>query len=249
MKFPLSQIQREIKKALIESEGVVNRSDFFLTDIDTGEELQLCMTPEKISVKTTANFRSWNVINIGEIKLPRGEKLTQISWNGILPGTEIMWHENLINLAAWENPHEVIKVFNRWRERGAKLKLLITQTPINLEVFIKNFDYSAQKAFGHYKYDIDLIAAKDLQVKTVAEADADRQTAQDNNQIALNERAAAKARNTGVRVQKLNDIYIAAQVLLGNASWENIQKILERNGISITDIDPGRDPNDPLIIH
>ena len=52
--------------------------------------------------------------------------------------------------AAWDRPDELIKIIQRWRERGTKLKLLITQTPVNLDVYIKNFGFTAKGGMGDY---------------------------------------------------------------------------------------------------
>ena len=35
---------------------------------------------------TIMTFRSFNAIEKGEVKIPKGEELAGVSWNGILPG-------------------------------------------------------------------------------------------------------------------------------------------------------------------
>ncbi|MBR1645789.1 MAG: hypothetical protein IJ685_03315 [Selenomonadaceae bacterium] len=111
--------------------------------------LKFCMPPEEIRVRSSASFRSYNVIEAGEIKLPKGEQLTDISWRGTLPGAGMLMYP-FVKHAAWDRPDELIKIIQRWRERGTKLKLLITQTPVNLDVYIKNFGFTAKGGMGDY---------------------------------------------------------------------------------------------------
>ena len=225
----VSEIVRNIKLGLVDSEGRTSISEFQFTDED-GEQLKLCMTPEEIRVKSNASFRSYNVVELGEIKIPKGEQLTNISWRGILPGAGMLlypfiFHEN------WDRPLDLIKTFQRWREKGKRLKLLITQTPINLDVYIKSFDYTAKGGAGDYRYDIDLIAAKPLKVRTVTESDAQR--AQNNNSFDLLTRAAMK-RKVGMYIGTLNTIWTVAQILRGNGGdW---QSLLSQNGINSPDL-------------
>ena len=221
MGLELSGLVSTVKKTLVEMEGKVTRSDFYLTNIETDESVQLCMPPEKVQARTAASFRSYNIVERGEVKLPKGEALAQVSWDGILPGARILLY-SFVRHAAWEQPREIIKVFERWREDGAKLKLLITQTPINLDVFIKGFTYTAEGGQGNYRYSIDLIAAKDLQILTVAEADAQRERLQQERENALKNRARAKSK-LGARISKINGLWAIAKILTGKGgSWQEI---------------------------
>lgn len=213
-KFSMSNMVRMLKKSLIEAEGAVTKSDFYLTNIETDEKVTLCMIPEEVRVRTESNFRSFNIVERGEVKFPKGENLMQISWQGILPGARILYYP-FVTHKEWEQPKEIIKVFQRWRDENAKLKLLITQTPINMDVYIRSFDYTMSGGQGHYKYSIELIAAKELKVMTVAEADAAKDQAKKDSDEALKQRAANKSK-LGQQIEKINSLWEVAKVLTGN---------------------------------
>lgn len=234
MALKLSGLVGSIKKAVVGLEGRVTKSHFYLTNTESGEMIQLCMPPEEFKVKTSANFRSYNVIEKGEVKIPKGERLTELSWSGILPGANILLY-NFVFHAAWQSPRELVKELERWREKGEKIRVLITQTPVNLDVYIKNFDTSYSGGQGNIKYELDLIAAKEMQVLTVEEADARKQQQQLQEQQELQRRATNKAR-TGCLINQINNIWDATQILRGNGGdW---QEIAERNGLG------GKDPTD-----
>lgn len=230
MALAVSEFVAAVRKSLIDFEGRVTRSEIYLTNVETSEEVHLCFTPEKIKVQSDVNFRTYNIVERGEISLPKGEKLDRISWSSILPGAQIMLY-NFVTRSAWENPHEIIKVFKRWRTDGAKIKLLVTQTPLNLEVYLKSFDYEASGGMGDYKYSIDFIAAKDLKFETVEEADARREREKQEAQNALNERTRNKS-PVPAWLDKVDDIWSAIKILTGKGTLKDIERVLAAAGYS-----------------
>ena len=59
--------------------------DIYFTEIETGARIALSMLPEKAKQKGSANFQTYDIINIGEVKIPKGTNLLTFSWNGTLP--------------------------------------------------------------------------------------------------------------------------------------------------------------------
>lgn len=229
MALELAGLARAAKLALIDSVGVMSRAEFYLTNLETSEELQLCMTPESIRVRTGASFRSYSIVERGEVKLPKGEKLTEISWSGIFPHAGILLYPGITH-SAWQDPQEIVKDLERWKESGDKIHLLVTQTPINLEMYLKDFSWLIEK-LGDYKYEISLVAAKDLQVLTIAEADARR-----SEQSELKPRPRQKS-DIGRRVEEIDEIWSATKILLGNGSLSDVERLLGANGTDLSNFE------------
>lgn len=222
----LSEIFRAAKKGLIDAEDSFATPEIHLTDTVTNEIIQFCMLPEQIHVKAAASFRTYNIIERGEIKLPKGEQLTQISWSGLLPNARMLLY-NFMRHEFWEQPQEIIRALNRWRTDGDKLQLLVTQTALNLPVYLKSFDTDYKKSLVGINYSIQFIAAKQLQIMTVEEADAQKENAVNNRNIEIKRRAAMKSR-AGILFGQVNSIWEAARILTGRGGdW---QTLIERNG-------------------
>lgn len=220
MALQLSSVFKTAKKAIIGLNGRVTRSAFYLTNLTTGESITLCMTPEEVKAQTESNFRTWNIIEKGQVSLPKGERLTRISWQGIFPGANILVH-NFVLQSAWQAPTELVATIKRWRESGDKVRILITQTPINLDCYIKSFDYTASGGQGNIKYEIDLLAAKEMKVMTVEEADAARAQREQEKAQQLQERP--KQNRTGEMVSGVDNAWELTQVLTGNGGdWERV---------------------------
>ena len=225
----LSGLARAAKVALIEAEvGKLERSEVYITASESGETVHLAMPPERIQVKTAATFRSYNIVERGEVKLPKGEQLERISWSGLLPSGYLLLAP-FVNREDWESPADVISTLLRWRESGVKVRLIVTQTPINLDMYIKSFDVEASGGHGHYKYSIELLTAKDLVVRTVGEEEDEQE---------LGERPKSKSR-LGARLNKIDNIYSIAKILTGSGSLADIEKLLERNGKTFDELGDG----------
>jgi nucleoid-associated protein YgaU len=121
------------------------------------------MLPEEIRVQTGPIFQSYTIMAIGDVKLPYGEKLTGFSWKGFLPGKV---REDSPYVVEWRNPHEIQGLWSMFRAKGRKLRLLVTETPINHDVYMGPYDVKYRGGYGDYYYSINLTQAKDIIIST-----------------------------------------------------------------------------------
>jgi len=133
--------------------------DIFLTDLETGDRIRFPMLPEEIDVQTANIFQSYTIMAVGDIRLPYGEELTSFRWKGIFPG-EARQYDPYIR--EWQSPHELIRLLETYRQREKKLRLLVTETPINRDVYIQRMTGKHIGGYGDFHYTINLIHAKEL---------------------------------------------------------------------------------------
>lgn len=143
----------------------------YITQLDTGTRIALPLTPEKVSDKREGNFISYNILNVGEVKIPNGEKLTQFSWDGILPGVSMLGM-GIVSLFDWKPPRVMIGILDGWKKNRKKLRLLVTGTAINHDVYIQNFTVT-HEYLDRAEYSISFVQAKDILIKTTDEADGE----------------------------------------------------------------------------
>jgi len=136
--------------------------DIYLTDLETNDRLWFPMLPEQISLKYGTLFQEYTVLDPGEIKIPAGDKLAGISWNGTFPGAS---RRNAPYVREWVNPTGIIQRINNLRGKRKKLRLLVTESPINLDVYIERFDVEMSGGYGDYTYSISFIQARGLTVQ------------------------------------------------------------------------------------
>lgn len=211
----------------------------YITELDTGTRVTLPLPPEAVKCKAETKFISYNIINVGEVKIPNGEKLTKFSWSGRLPGAS-MRHMRMVSAADWRSPKEIQGIFSMWRSYGKKLRLLITGTTINHDVYLENYTVDNKK-LDTVEYSISFTVAKDILVYTTAELNVGNTTAKTTTATTLERAASAEAATTAATAQtytvKSGDtLWAIAKKFLGNGS--RYMEIYEANKAII-----GSNPN------
>jgi nucleoid-associated protein YgaU len=148
--------------------------DIYLTDLETGDRMRFPMLPQSINVQTGAIFQSYTILAVGDVKLPAGEELTGFSWDGILPGEA---RKNEPYVREWRDPKSIQSQWSVYRHKKKKLRLLVTETPINHDVYIGNYTVKYKDGYGDYYYTLPFIQAKDLKVQVSTAASATATTA------------------------------------------------------------------------
>lgn len=128
------------------------------------ERVQFPLLPDRVNVRTTASVVASSVINLGEVKIPRGSNLTGYSWNGVFLGEHA---KGLGFVANWVTPSSMIASLRTWMESGTTLTFLITDITVNDEVFIESFEWNYAGGMGDVSYSIVLTKRRTLSISTV----------------------------------------------------------------------------------
>lgn len=188
--------------------------DIYFTEIETGARLALSMLPEKTKHKGSASFQSYDIINIGEVKIPKGTNLLTFSWNATLPGRSRR-NASYVKRQHWRNPDEIISLWEKWRKEGTRIRLMITETPINYDVYLDDYQAEATGGNGDYEYSIAFLEAKAVEVYTVNELNI-KPSAKTNTNSTASRPPAATAKTYTVKS--------------GDSLWKIAQKSLGKGG-------------------
>lgn len=139
--------------------------DFYLS-APNGQQILFPIPPERVAAETESRIVVIETIELGEAGFPKGIRLSRISWEGLLPGEA---RRNMSIVKAWRPPNEILHQLQLWRNAGTKLRLLVTRTPLNLDVYIERLEHNWESGYGDCRYSISFVKAVDLHVYTEAE--------------------------------------------------------------------------------
>ncbi len=133
-----------------------------------GETVRLCMLPEKIKFGGQNKFMSYSIISLGDVEVPRGSGLDEISWTGKFPG-QGRKKDPYVKKSVYRKPTEYIKLFRGWRNDGTLCKLTISGTGINMDVYLKSFTGEFSGGHGDFDYEVKFIRAKKISITSSAQ--------------------------------------------------------------------------------
>lgn len=144
--------------------------DIFITgnlpkdENDTGQtvKLQIPALPTAITCSNSARMMNFDILDFGSVEEPNGIEPTGYTWSAILPGSGRK-NEPWIR-GKWIDPKIIENYFSVWKKNGVKLKLLITGTPVNSYVYLKNYETNYSGGFGDVSYSVTFVTAVDLSV-------------------------------------------------------------------------------------
>jgi nucleoid-associated protein YgaU len=138
--------------------------DIYLTELATGDRLRFPMLPTEVPMKHAVQFANYTILSIGEVRIPSGNSLDGYTWSAILPGKA---REKAPFVRTWIDPKAAIKwIKDKQPDKGKpkKLRLMVTEKPINTDVYLSNFTPQVTGGYGDYNYTITLIQAKNIKI-------------------------------------------------------------------------------------
>lgn len=142
--------------------------EFYLTAPD-GSRIHLPVNPERITCQTGNRIQTFDVIELGDISLPRGRVPTRFSFEGFFPGEA---RKNSLMVKSWRSPKDIVEQLTAWRDEGVRLRLLVTETTINHDVYFDgdgSFEYEFRGGHGDCWYTIRFVEAREMVLLTETE--------------------------------------------------------------------------------
>lgn len=135
--------------------------DIFLSTMDRKQIIQLPIVPASFKIPSPVNNEVFTTINQGDIKLLGRRGLKSLTIDSFFPSKVYPFSRNN-KYFGWEY-YEIIE---GWIDKRMPIRLIMSNTPINMLVTIENFESGLQDGSGDVYYSLALSEFKEIILET-----------------------------------------------------------------------------------
>jgi len=125
--------------------------DIFLSINNREQVIKLPVVPSEFKVSTGMNNQVYETISQGEIKLIGLPTLSSITIESFFPARDYPFARDQ-SYTGWE----YAGIIEAWKERRVPIRIVITETPINMAVTIERFEYGVRDGSKDVYYTLEL---------------------------------------------------------------------------------------------
>ena len=140
-------------------------SDYKMTLIVAGREINIPVLPAKLNVSSPGKNERVTVLELGEALLLRKKGLRILSWESFFPVSKAPYTVGQIR-----DPVSIVQAIQKARDQKSPVRFLITGTDLdcNLRMGIDSFEYEERSGeLGDLYYTIKLYEWKDISPKRI----------------------------------------------------------------------------------
>lgn len=172
--------------------------------------IRLPVIPSEFERVINANYETNNIIGLGDVATFSGNGLAQISFSSFFPN-----HEYSFN--AYSNvpkPYDMVSHFKDWKNKGTVVRVILTGTDINQEMYITDFAYGEKDGTGDVYYSMDLLEYRPITIPIINE----------NNSSNTQNTSRPTDNNNNSNKNNTNNTQKTHKVLKGDSLWAIAQK-------------------------
>lgn len=135
--------------------------DIFLSINNREQVIQLPIVPTEFKVASPVNHETYTTINQGDMKLIGQRGLKSLGIDSFFPSKVYPFNRDN-TYKGWE----YVEVIEAWINRKLPIRLIATNTPINMLMTIDNFEYGLQDGSGDVYYSLQLSQFSEIILQT-----------------------------------------------------------------------------------
>ena len=172
------------------------------TDTD---KIRFPVVPSTIGVNRSNNIDTQSVLKLGEVPIFNGTSLKTIELTSFFPNQEY----SFCDYTGFMKPYEFSDKIQKWLYEGKPLRIIVTDSPTNMQCLIQQFDTVEQDGTRDLYFTLNLIEYRPIEVPVIK---IDTNTSNTSNNTT---RPTEQANNTTQKVHK---------VVKGDSLWAIAQK-------------------------
>ena len=172
------------------------------TDTD---KIRFPVVPSTIGVNRSNNIDTQSVLKLGEVPIFNGTSLKTIELTSFFPNQEYRF----CDYTGFMKPYEFSDKIQKWLYEGKPLRIIVTDSPTNMQCLIQQFDTVEQDGTRDLYFTLNLIEYRPIEIPIIKN---DTNTSNASNNTT---RPTEQANNTTQKVHK---------VVKGDSLWAIAQK-------------------------
>lgn len=178
------------------------------------EKLTLPVTPWEYSVSSGQMNKVVSITQVGEALIFSNPKLRTLKFSCFFPS---LHHEYPFVVGDEKEPADCISLLTKWKESKKPVRVVISDSPVNMAMAIMSFDYHEKDGTRDIYYSLELTEYKEL---TIKDANENRKVEETTG---LKERPTDKPQATEAKVKNGSDILDTAKKAYGQYNkWRRI---------------------------
>ena len=188
------------------------------------DKIRFPVVPSSIGVNRSNNIDTESVIKLGEVPIFNGTSLKTIELTSFFPNQEY----SFCDYTGFMKPYEFSEKIQKWMYEGKPLRVIVTDSPTNMQCLIQQFDTVEQDGTRDLYFTLNLLEYRPIEVPNLSNSNTSS-----NSNNAQNASRPSEANNNSSNGQKTHKVvkndtlYDIAKKYYGNGNLYT--KIKEAN--------------------
>lgn len=128
------------------------------------DKIRFPVVPPSIGVNRSNNIDAESVIKLGEVPIFNGTSLKTIEFTSFFPNQEY----SFCDYAGFMKPYEFSEKIQKWMYEGKPLRVIVTDSPTNMQCLIQQFDTVEQDGTRDLYFTLNLLEYRPIEVPSLS---------------------------------------------------------------------------------
>lgn len=128
------------------------------------DKIRFPVVPSSIGVNRSNNIDTQAVIKLGEVPIFNGTSLKTIELTSFFPNQEY----NFCDYTGFMKPYEFSEKIQKWMYEGKPLRVIVTDSPTNMQCLIQQFDTVEQDGTRDLYFTLNLLEYRPIEVPNLS---------------------------------------------------------------------------------
>nr|DAO63366.1 MAG TPA: tail assembly protein [Caudoviricetes sp.] len=132
------------------------------------DKIRFPVVPPSIGVNRSNNIDAESVIKLGEVPIFNGTSLKTIELTSFFPNQEY----SFCDYTGFMKPYEFSEKIQKWMYEGKPLRIIVTDSPTNMQCLIQQFDTVEQDGTRDLYFTLNLLEYRPIEVPSLSSSNS-----------------------------------------------------------------------------